>query len=121
MAAHRPNLKAIRKRYGLSQSDVAFLVDGSGKGQVSRHERDGVVPGLQTALALQIIFGVPPQELFPNLCESIEQLVGARLRELISELRQREFPKRYRSVIAKKILWLEQHPILSTQAENAIT
>jgi len=55
----RNYIKSHRKRAGLSQPDVAFLLGNSDETQVSRYENDRRLPPLEVALALQEIFKVP--------------------------------------------------------------
>ena len=57
-------LRTFRKRSGLSQDDVAFLLGVQSGAEVSRHETFKRVPTLKTALSYEAIFGVPVRELF---------------------------------------------------------
>ncbi len=79
------NLWGNRKRHGLTQGDMAFLLLGSKDGAgVSRYERGAREPNFRTALAWQAIFGIPAHELFPGIYEEVEQEVRQRA-HLLSE------------------------------------
>jgi transcriptional regulator with XRE-family HTH domain len=56
-----------RRHAGLSQDEVGFLVGGLSGAGVSRYEQSRRLPALETALAYEVVFGVPPQQLFPGI------------------------------------------------------
>ncbi len=73
MARRLPNyLRTYRKRAGLSQDEVAFLLGYQSGTRVSRYECFGRQPELETALAYEAISGVPARELFAGMYEEIE-------------------------------------------------
>lgn len=84
MASTRlPNyLHTHRKRLGMSQDDVAFLLGVQSRAKVSRNERFVHVPSLKTAFAYEIILQRPAQELFRGLYEQTEQEIVARAKRL---------------------------------------
>src|SRR6266571_3208293 len=88
MATHKLEnyLRTYRKRSGLTQRDVAFLVGCRNGAQVSRYEKRWRLPPLRTALALEAAFGVPVSELFAGLREVAGNSVGARVLALRSKL-----------------------------------
>src|SRR5437879_2031593 len=61
MATHKLEnyLRTYRKRSGLTQREVAFLVGCRNGAQVSRYEKRRRLPPLRTALACEAAFGVP--------------------------------------------------------------
>jgi len=75
-------LKTHRKRAGFSQDDIAFLIGMSDGTKVSRYERRRRRPSLETALALEALFGVPTRELFPGVFLTAEQKMRQRARQL---------------------------------------
>jgi len=79
-------LRTYRKRSGLTQREVAFLVGCRNGAQVSRYEKRRRLPPLRTALACEAAFGVPVSELFAGLREVAGQAVGERLAALKSKL-----------------------------------
>jgi transcriptional regulator with XRE-family HTH domain len=80
-------LRAHRKRSGLSQNDVASLVGTQTGASISRHERFRRQPTLPTALAYELVFGIPAQELFPGVFEGVKKATLARANALAGELR----------------------------------
>jgi transcriptional regulator with XRE-family HTH domain len=82
--AQFPNyLKSNRKRLGLSQGDVAFLLGMQQGGQVCRHERFTRAPSLEVALAYEAILQRSACELFNGLYQQVEQQVAVRAKALI--------------------------------------
>jgi transcriptional regulator with XRE-family HTH domain len=79
-------LRAYRKQYGLSQKEVAFLLGVKASVKVSQYEMFQRVPSLETALALQAIFGVPVAELFAGIYEKVEKEISNRAKILDSKL-----------------------------------
>ncbi len=78
-----PNyLRANRKRLALSQDEMAFLLGTETGERVCRHERFLQAPGLEAALAYEVIFRKPVRELFNGLFRRIENEVAARARSL---------------------------------------
>jgi transcriptional regulator with XRE-family HTH domain len=71
-------LRTNRKRLGLSQVEVAFLLGTQTGAQVCRHEQFAREPSLETALALEVIYQKPVRDLFAGLYAKVEQEVGER-------------------------------------------
>jgi hypothetical protein len=70
---------------------MAFLLGCQSGTKISRFERLARQPNLETALACQMVFGVPAHEIFPGMFAEVESLVTERARLLVSRLRaQRE-------------------------------
>jgi transcriptional regulator with XRE-family HTH domain len=83
MSSQVPNyLRAHRKRLGLSQDDVAFLLGVVSGTKVCRYERFLRGPTLLTVLALAIIFQKPVNELFAGLSKKVEKQIEARAKVL---------------------------------------
>ena len=81
-------LRAYRKRSGLSQDEVAYLLGSQTGSKVSRYEH-GRRPSLDTALAYEVIFrlfDIPTRELFAGRYQKVESSIrrrAARLQERI--------------------------------------
>jgi transcriptional regulator with XRE-family HTH domain len=101
-------LRAQRRRAGLTQREVAFLLGLKARGPVSELEKRHRVPLLRTALALEIIFGVSAGELFAGMRESIASEMQARLETLSSELVPKVANKRYAYQTRRKLAWLAE-------------
>src|SRR5947208_10163448 len=112
MATHKLEnyLRTYRKRSGLTQREVAFLVGCRNGAQVSRYEKRRRLPPLRTALALEAAFGVPVSELFAGLREMAGKAVGERLLTLKSKLETNPSQGRDARIAALKLRWLaERH------------
>lgn len=67
-----------RKRRGLQQKQVAYLLNHRNVDQISRYENGSRMPTLLAALKLEIIFGVPVRLLFPDLHEQLRAEIRER-------------------------------------------
>src|SRR4051812_18817059 len=108
MASHKlPNyIRHHRKRLGLSQDDVAFLLGWSGSAQTSRYEHFCRIPTLRTALALSVIFQAPIHELFSGEKHEVEDAVSKRAQVMVEQLQQKNPGRRSAHKLAslKKII-----------------
>ena len=81
-------LRAYRKRSGLSQDEVAYLLGSETGSKVSRYEH-ARRPSLDTALGYEVIFrlfDIPTRELFAGRYQKVERSIrnrAARLQERI--------------------------------------
>ncbi|HEX4826348.1 MAG TPA: helix-turn-helix transcriptional regulator [Candidatus Polarisedimenticolaceae bacterium] len=90
MAMKLPNyLRTFRKRAYLTQDELAFLLGTESGTRVSRYEQFDREPGLETALAYQVIFAESSAELFAGLYERIAHHVGERASALVLRLEGR--------------------------------
>jgi transcriptional regulator with XRE-family HTH domain len=89
MSAHRLDnyLRMYRKRSGLSQDEVAYLLGAKSGTKTSRYERFQRTPSLETALAYEAIYGISARELFAGVAERAERVVRRRARFLDKRLR----------------------------------
>lgn len=96
-----PNyLRAHRKRSGLSQDDLAFLLGCRRETKVTRYERFARQPRLQTAFACAIIFRVPAEALFAGVHAEARELVLQQARALLKIVTARaESPARGRKLV----------------------
>lgn len=67
-----------RKRRGLGQKQVAYLLDTS-IDEISRCERGVITPGLEIALGLEIVYGLPVRLLFKDLYADLQSRISERL------------------------------------------
>ena len=84
MATHKLEnyLRTFRRRSGLTQREVAFLLGWENGAQVSRYEKRRRLPPLATALACEAVCGVPAAELFAGVRESAVKTIRRRMVEL---------------------------------------
>ena len=82
-----PNyLRTYRKRTGLSQRDIAYLLGGHDAARVSRYEHFNSTPSLRIALAFVIIFQKTARELFSGEYQKVEKVVQSRARSFAARL-----------------------------------
>jgi transcriptional regulator with XRE-family HTH domain len=82
-------LRTYRRRSGLTQAEVCFLLGVRSDAQMSRYERLTRRPGLHTTFGLHVIFGLATRDIWPREFLAVEQKVIARA-HLLSRLLERE-------------------------------
>jgi transcriptional regulator with XRE-family HTH domain len=75
-------LRSYRRRWGLSQKDLAYLLGLKSEAVVSRIEKKLRRPSLKVVIGCFIIFGTSAVDLFPGISQGIEDDVMARVWEL---------------------------------------
>ncbi len=72
-------LRTHRRVWGLAQKHLAALLGYQSRTAVSRIEAGKCVPSLEIAFACQVLFGVPPDAMFPHVYQDIEERAMARI------------------------------------------
>lgn len=96
-------LRPLRRRWALTQAEVAFLVGTRTNITIGRMEALRSYPSLAHAIAFSILFDTPPHELFPELYGKAYQFVLARAEELYESLQGSPSP-----AIRTKLDFLEE-------------
>ena len=104
-------LRSHRKRSGLTQTEVAFLLGYEEGGQVSRYEKGHRLPTLRTAIAFATIFGVSPGALFSCIQMRVDKEVSSRIEQLHANLEKRRTEQRTTIAEARKIRWLDERSL----------
>ena len=87
MSAPLPTyLKTYRKRSGLSQDELAFLLGCRSGAKVSRYEQFARQPNLSTVFAYEVIFRASACDLFAGIYRQVERATLARARQLARRL-----------------------------------
>ena len=75
MNDHKPltRLRTYRRSWGLTQRELAGLLGGRSPTHIARIEAGKRPPTTELALACQVIFGVPPETMFPREYAEIEE------------------------------------------------
>jgi len=79
-------LRTHRKRRDFTQAEVAFLLGCRHKTKVGDYEHRGRRPVLETALAYEVVFGIPVRELFAGMFDEVEVITHRRARALARKL-----------------------------------
>jgi hypothetical protein len=82
-------LRTTRRRSGLWQDEIAFLLGATSGAKVSRHETFARVPSVSSIFAYEVIFRSSAQVLFPGVYEEVRRAVIRRAKCLIQELSER--------------------------------
>jgi transcriptional regulator with XRE-family HTH domain len=110
MALPKPEnrLRSYRRRSGLTQRELAYLLGQQKESQVSRYESRKILPSLETALGCEAIFGVPVAELFPGSYEDMAGCVKRRARIIAAALQAKQ-TRCDKRVVAQRLQWLVDH------------
>jgi transcriptional regulator with XRE-family HTH domain len=113
MSQQLPNyLRSHRKKTGLSQKEVAYLIGVCTGSRVSRYERFVSHPQLETVLAFEMVFGTQAQFLFGGMYSKVEAEVSERARILSARVKR----AKPTGIIALKAATLNR--LLTTHGEN---
>ena len=72
-------LRMHRRKWGLSQRELGRLLGYQSPTPISRIEGSKCSPGMEVALASQVLFGVPPDAMFPQYFGEIEERTMQRI------------------------------------------
>src|SRR4051794_30911181 len=79
-------VRPLRRRWGLTQAEFAFLIGTKTHAAISRIEALKTYPSLAEAIACSIIFDTPHLELFPELYGKVYEFVLRQAGELYEQL-----------------------------------
>jgi transcriptional regulator with XRE-family HTH domain len=79
-------LRTFRRRFGLTQRELAFLIGIRSRTAVSRIEQSKRKPSIDALIVCSFIFGASPLELFPTFISELHEIVMERVNELYEEL-----------------------------------
>src|ERR1700730_2376625 len=99
-------LRTYRKRSGLTQSEVAFLLGCKDAGQVSRYERHRRLPTLRMALACASILRVPLEKLFFGIQKEVDRGASGLFAKLRLDLEAKTSQSHKAKQSRKKLRWL---------------
>ena len=87
MANHMPHyVRRHRLRAALTQREMAHLLGSRSPATVCQYEARKREPDLRTALAYQVVFGLPVETLFPGIYREVEREVLIRADRLSIQL-----------------------------------
>jgi transcriptional regulator with XRE-family HTH domain len=79
-------LKMYRKRIGLTQEELAFLLGAKGDSKVSRYENSRRIPIFRAILGYSVIFQAPLQDLFAGHYDEVVIIIHKRAKRLQAKL-----------------------------------
>src|SRR6266516_477287 len=86
-------LRLYRRRWGLSQSELADLLGWNNKALISRVEKKQRLPSLELVIGCFILFGTPAAELFPDIAARIENVVMGHVWDFYERIQGDPSPK----------------------------
>jgi transcriptional regulator with XRE-family HTH domain len=99
-------LRSYRKKSGLTQSEVGFLLGRANGALISRYEKRRRLPPLHIALALEALLGIPVSQLFAGIHEGAQHDLRKRILALRAQLQSRTATGSEALVDAHKLRWL---------------
>jgi|SRR3989344_819470 len=107
MSSIHSYIRTHRRKWALTQKDLAFLLGRKSSTHVSRLEQSKRTPHVEIILACEILFGISSGQLLPKLYEEVEEQVMARAKELYEKLEgERSHPatrkKEFLSTVLKR-------------------
>jgi transcriptional regulator with XRE-family HTH domain len=82
-------LRTHRRRYGLTEAEIATLLGAASGTKVSRYENFARMPGVLAVFAFEIVFNQPASELFAGTYQAIRGEVQDRARSMVQRLQSR--------------------------------
>jgi transcriptional regulator with XRE-family HTH domain len=79
-------IRYYRRKMGLSQDELSFLLGRKSGSHVSRYERGRREPSLETLLAFEVVFQAHLRDLYPGRAQQVEETVRARAGLLLEQL-----------------------------------
>ena len=106
MAIHKLEnyLKTYRKRAGISQRDMDFLLGAHGGSKTSRYEHFKRTPNLETALACEALFHASVRELFAGVYVRAERRTILRARLLRKRLLAKNLSPRGKIILLNTVV-----------------
>jgi len=86
-------VRRYRRRAGLSQDEMAFLLGCQSGTKVSHYERFARQPSLANAFGYEAVFGAPMRDLFAGVYEQSLNIVQKRAGALAKILESQEFSR----------------------------
>jgi transcriptional regulator with XRE-family HTH domain len=85
-------LRPFRRRWGLTQKELAFLIGAESQTTISRLEQLKRLPSFAAGIACLVVFDASAAEMFPGLFAEIREAVLVRAGELYEELQGNSSP-----------------------------
>jgi transcriptional regulator with XRE-family HTH domain len=82
----RSYLRPVRRRWGFTQRELAFLIGYKTGKSISGIEGLKQTPTIEAAFACAVIFNTAPLKLFPGMLSDVERAVLGRAERLYEEL-----------------------------------
>lgn len=94
-SSHHNLLRVLRRRLGLNQRELAYLIGYDSDSQLSRLENGSRFPYLTEVLLIELVFGRASKDIFPGLHRTVTTELKARVKLLKADLEGQQ-PRRRR-------------------------
>jgi len=85
---HRNLVRVLRRRLGLTQRELAYVIGYDSDSQISRIENGSRTPQLAEVLMIELVFGVPAVTIFPDIRLAVGTTISHRVRRIVADLRE---------------------------------
>ena len=82
-------LRTHRKRWALTQDELAFLLGLSSQATISRYETRTLMPKAEVLIGAETVFDMRSRDLFPQAVGQVEEAVLSRAQVLMRSLEKR--------------------------------
>jgi transcriptional regulator with XRE-family HTH domain len=79
-------MRALRRRLGLTQRELAYVIGYESDTQVSHIENGSRTPHLAEVLMIELLFGIPAITIFPQIRSNVGARMGHRVRQIMVDL-----------------------------------
>ena len=79
-------LRTYRKRFGLNQKELSFLLGCQSGVSVCQYERSVAQPSFEAAIASEVVLDASVDELFPSIYKKVSEGVVERARRMLKQL-----------------------------------
>lgn len=83
-------VRTQRQRHALSEEELALLINQRAKSSIALIESGDRLPTLESAFALQVVFGIELRQLFPDYYDLVEDGVMRRANLLHESLEMKD-------------------------------
>lgn len=98
-------MRVLRRRLGLTQRELAYLIGYKSDSQISHIENGSRTPQLAEVLMIELVFGVPAVTIFPEIRSAVGDRVSQRIRCIMANL---EPSNRFHPRVSYKAAQLER-------------
>ena len=79
-------MRVLRRRLGLTQKELAYLVGYESDTQISHIENGSRTPQLAEVLVIELVFGIPAVTIFPEVRFAVSSRVRRRVTHVLNSL-----------------------------------
>lgn len=97
-------MRVLRRRMGLSQRELAYILGYHSDSHISRIENGSRHPTLAEVLVIELVFGVPAVAVFPDIRHAVGAKLRNRLKWLTASLSQSDPRLSYKTAQLERVM-----------------